>query len=302
MDVMIPKRKTFTLPPELEPFAKVMEEAGIKIVYGPNSVPPPEGLSKEAKKAWANLPQVPLLADDLEKLTAVRKFTSLAEEIEFKRLKTKYSMEDRVINGITTLWITPQQLKHADKVMIFLHGGGGVVNSRKTQLSLQTAVADSLGVKVASIEYPLAPEHPFPDALNDVVAGYKGVIGEYGAENSGIFGTSGGGMLTLATLLRLKADGLPLPAASAPLSPGADMTASGYQYKAVGLQDPILILPCRPMWAMPIQETRSFLQSLATIPASPQCSCSLAAPKSSDPTQLGWQQALAARGLMLLCS
>jgi acetyl esterase/lipase len=183
---------------------------------------------------------VPLLADDLEKLTAVRKFTSLAEEIEFKRLKTKYSMEDRVINGITTLWITPQQLKHADKVMIFLHGGGGVVNSRKTQLSLQTAVADSLGVKVASIEYPLAPEHPFPDALNDVVAGYKGVIGEYGAENSGIFGTSGGGMLTLATLLRLKADGLPLPAASAPLSPGADMTASGYQYKAVGLQDPIL--------------------------------------------------------------
>ncbi len=237
---MIPKRKTFTLPPELEPFAKVMEEAGIKIVYGPNSVPPPEGLSKEAKKAWANLPQVPLLADDLEKLTAVRKFTSLAEEIEFKRLKTKYSMEDRVINGITTLWITPQQLKHADKVMIFLHGGGGVVNSRKTQLSLQTAVADSLGVKVASIEYPLAPEHPFPDALNDVVAGYKGVIGEYGAENSGIFGTSGGGMLTLATLLRLKADGLPLPAASAPLSPGADMTASGYQYKAVGLQDPIL--------------------------------------------------------------
>jgi acetyl esterase/lipase len=240
MDVMIPKRKTFTLPPELEPFAKVMEEAGIKIVYGPNSVPPPEGLSKEAKKAWANLPQVPLLADDLEKLTAVRKFTSLAEEIEFKRLKTKYSMEDRVINGITTLWITPQQLKHADKVMIFLHGGGGVVNSRKTQLSLQTAVADSLGVKVASIEYPLAPEHPFPDALNDVVAGYEGVIGEYGAENSGIFGTSGGGMLTLATLLRLKADGLPLPAASAPLSPGADMTASGYQYKAVGLQDPIL--------------------------------------------------------------
>ena len=47
-------------------------------------------------------------------------------------------------------------------------------------------------------------------------------------------------MLTLATLLRLKADGLPLPAASAPLSPGADMTASGYQYRAVGLQDPAL--------------------------------------------------------------
>jgi acetyl esterase/lipase len=124
--------------------------------------------------------------------------------------------------------------------MVFLHGGGGVVNSRKTQLLFQTAVSDSLGVEVVSIEYPLAPEHPFPAALNDVVEGYEGVIGEYGAENTGIFGTSGGGMLTLATLLRLKAGGLPLPAASAPLSPGADMTASGYQYRAVGLQDPIL--------------------------------------------------------------
>ena len=239
-DETLPKRKTFTFPPQLKGLVKGLEEAGINIVYGPNSVPPPPGISEEAKKAWANLPQVPLLADDLEKLAAVRKFTFLAEDIAFEQLKTQYSMEDRVINGITTLWITPQQLKHEDKVMIFVHGGGGVLNSRKTQLSFQTAVADVLGVKVASIEYRLAPENPYPAALNDVVAAYQGIIKEYGAENTGIFGTSGGGMLTLATLLRLKADGLPLPAASAPLSPGADMTASGYSFRAVGLQDPIL--------------------------------------------------------------
>jgi acetyl esterase/lipase len=240
MSEMLPKRRTYTFPAQLKGLTKGLEEAGVNIVYGPNSVPPPEGISEEAKKAWANLPQVPLLADDLEILAAVRKFTFLAEDIEFEQLKTQYSMEDRVINGITTLWTTPQQLKHEDKVMIFVHGGGGVLNSRKTQLSLQTAVADSLGAKVASIEYRLAPEHPYPAALNDVVAAYQGIIKEYGAENTGIFGTSGGGMLTLAMLLRLKADGLPLPAASAPLSPGADMTASGYQYRAVGLQDPIL--------------------------------------------------------------
>jgi acetyl esterase/lipase len=236
----LPERRTFTLPVQMQGFAKGLEEAGIHIVYGPNPVPPPAGISDEAKKVWANLPQVPLLADDLEKLAAVRRFTFLAEDIAFEKLKTQYSMKDRVINGITTLWITPQQLKHKDKVMIFVHGGGGVLNSRKTQLSLQTAVADSLGVSIASIEYRLAPENPYPAALNDVVAAYQGIIKEYGAENTGIFGTSGGGMLTLATLLRLKADGLPLPAASAPLSPGADMTASGYSFRAVGLQDPIL--------------------------------------------------------------
>jgi acetyl esterase/lipase len=238
----LPNRETYTFPPEFEPLAKVMEEAGFNIVYGPNSVPAPEGISEEAKKAWANLPQVPIPADDPEKLAAVRKLTFLGEDAAFERFKTAYSLEDHEINKITTLWITPPNLKHEDKVMIFIHGGGWVLNSRKTQLSLQTAVADSLSVKVVSIEYPLAPEHPYPAAVNDIVEAYQGIINEFGAENVGIFGTSAGGGLTLSTLLRLKADGLPLPAASAALSPGADMTGSGHLRNAVGLQDPVLPL------------------------------------------------------------
>jgi acetyl esterase/lipase len=95
-------------------------------------------------------------------------------------------------------------------------------------------------MKVVSIEYGLSPEHPYPAPVNDIVRAYKGIIEEYGAENTGLFGTSAGGGLTLSTLLRLKADGLALPAASAPLSPGADMTASGHLFRAVGLKDPIL--------------------------------------------------------------
>ena len=236
----IPKREVFTLPPQMEPVAKGREEAGIKISYGPNSVPAPEGISDAAKTVWQSLPQVPLQAHDLKKLAALRKFVNSLDDATFEKLKTPYSMKDRVTNGITTLWITPPQLKHEDRVMIFIHGGGWIVNSRKAQVKLQADVADSLGVKLASIEYRLAPEHPYPAAVNDIVAAYEGIIKEYGAENTGLFGTSAGGGLTLATLLRLKADGLPLPAASAPLSPGADMTASGFMYRNVGLRDPIL--------------------------------------------------------------
>ncbi len=239
-DETLPKRQTFTLPAQMKPLAKGLENAGVKIIYGPNSVPPPEGISEAAKKEWPNLPQVPLQAHDLKKLAALRKFVNLIDDATFEKLKTPYSMKDRVINGITTLWITPPQLKHKDKVMIFVHGGGWIVNSRKAQLKFQADVASSLSVKLVSIEYRLAPEHPYPAALNDIVAAYKGITKEYGAENTGLFGTSAGGGLTLATLLRLKTDGLPLPAASAPLSPGADMTASGYMYRNVGLQDPIL--------------------------------------------------------------
>ncbi len=236
----LPKRETYTVPVQMKGLAKGLEKAGVKIIYGPNSVPPPEGISEAAKKMWPILPQVPLQAHDLKKLAALRKFVNLIDDATFENLKTPYSMKDRVINGITTLWITPPQLKHKDKVMIFIHGGGWIVNSRKAQLKFQADVASSLGMKLVSIEYRLAPEHPYPAALNDIVAAYKSIIKEYGAENTGLFGTSAGGGLTLATLLRLKTDGLPLPAASAPLSPGADMTASGYLYRVIGLQDPIL--------------------------------------------------------------
>jgi acetyl esterase/lipase len=236
----LPERKTFTIPAQLQGLAKGLEEAGIKIIYGPNSVPPPEGLSDAAKKVWPNLPQVPLQAHDLKKLAALRKFVNFLEDAAFEKLKAHYTMEDRIINGITTLWITPPQLKHENKVMIFIHGGGWILNSRKTQLKFQTDVASSLGVKLVSIEYRLAPEHPYPAAVNDIVAAYKDIIKEYGAENTGLFGTSAGGGLTLSTLLRLKTDGLSLPVASAAISPGADMTASGHLYRAIGLQDPIL--------------------------------------------------------------
>ena len=62
----LPKRETFTFPAQLKGLTKGLVEAGINVVYGPNSVPPPQGISEEAKQAWAKLPQVPLQADDLE--------------------------------------------------------------------------------------------------------------------------------------------------------------------------------------------------------------------------------------------
>ena len=235
-----PERKVFNLPIQMKATTKGLEDAGLKITYGPNPVLPPEGISEEAKKMWPLLPQLPLQAHNLPQLQALRNLTARGEDAAFEKLKDKFSLEDRDINGITTLWTTPPQLKHKDKVMIFIHGGGLIVNTRKTQLAFQAAVATHLGVKVVSIEYPLAPEHPYPAAVNDIVAAYKGIIKEYGAKNTGLFGTSAGGGLTLAMLLRLKADGLPLPAASAPISPEADMTASGFLYSTVGLNDPIL--------------------------------------------------------------
>lgn len=236
----IPGRSSYTFPPAAEPLAKGIQATGLTIVFGPNSVSPPGGISPEAQKAWAGLIQMPLPGDNPEQLAAVREFTSRGDDAEFAKYSTTHTMEDRTLGGVTTLWITPRQMRHPDKVLIFIHGGAWVINSRKTQLPLQCALADDLGVRVVSVEYRLAPEHPYPAAVDDVVAAYTEVLTQYRPENVGIFGTSAGGGLTLATLLRLKAEGRPLPGAAAPLCPGADMTHSGYLFSAVGLNDPIL--------------------------------------------------------------
>ncbi len=84
----LPERKTFTLPAQMKGFAKGLEEVDIKIIYGANSVPPPDGISEAAKKVWPNLPQVPLQAHDLKKLAALRKFVNLIDEATFEKLKT----------------------------------------------------------------------------------------------------------------------------------------------------------------------------------------------------------------------
>jgi acetyl esterase/lipase len=232
--------KTYTLPEALKPVAKMLEDAGVPIVYGPNPIPAPETLSDQAKLAWSQLPQVPSPIKDAKQFAAVREFTFLLEQVDYERFQEPYSLFDETINGVTVMWVTPPELSHEDKVLIFIHGGGYVVNSRKTQLAFQAAAASKLGVKVASIEYPLAPEHPYPAALNAILDAYQGLCDRYGADNIGLFGTSAGGGLVLATLLRLKQEGLSLPAASASLSPGADMTLSGDLFALVGYNDPML--------------------------------------------------------------
>ena len=69
----IPVRSSFTLPEQMRGPGALLEEAGIEIVYGPNSVPPPEGISDAAKAAWVNLFQVPFYPQDPERTAAFRR-------------------------------------------------------------------------------------------------------------------------------------------------------------------------------------------------------------------------------------
>ena len=85
-------------------------------------------------------------------------------------------------------------------------------------------------MKVASVDYRMPPDHPFPAVVDDAVAVWRAVIGMVDPQNTAIFGSSTSGGMTLAIVLRAQKEGLPLPAAIAPGSPWSDMTETGDTY------------------------------------------------------------------------
>jgi acetyl esterase/lipase len=115
-----------------------------------------------------------------------------------------------------------------DRVILYLHGGGYVVGSPKSHERLVGHLAKATGCRALNVDYRLAPEHPHPAAVTDATNAYRWLLAQgFKPEHIAISGDSAGGGLTLATLLSLKENGLPQPAAAVPLSPWTDMEGLG---------------------------------------------------------------------------
>jgi epsilon-lactone hydrolase len=142
--------------------------------------------------------------------------------------------------GVLAEWLTPAH-SVSDKVIIYLHGGGYVMGSPATHRSLVARLAKSFGIRALSIDYRLAPEHPFPAALEDSLAAYKWVIDQgISPENILIAGDSAGAGLSLATLLSLRDDHHPLPAMALCISPWTDLTLTGESITTCAKIDPYI--------------------------------------------------------------
>src|SRR5260370_11369735 len=121
------------------------------------------------------------------------------------------NVEETSTAGIRTDIITPLSSTDSKRVLINLHGGG--FNSDSGSLSEGIPIANLAKIKVVSVYYRLAPENPFPAAVDDVVAVYKDLLKTYPAHGIGIFGTSAGAILPCEDAVRLKQLSLPMPAA-----------------------------------------------------------------------------------------
>ncbi len=129
----------------------------------------------------------------------------------------------------------------ADRSIFYLHGGGYVIGSTHTHRTLAYDLCKAAGARLLNVDYRLAPEHPFPAAVDDAVAAYRWFL-ETGADPAStvIGGDSAGGGLTIATLVSLRDAGLPMPAAGVCFSPWIDMEGHGDSMDGKAEADPLV--------------------------------------------------------------
>ena len=147
-------------------------------------------------------------------------------------------VEKTHIGGVNVDWLRPKSARR-DKVLLYLHGGAYVMGSPRTHRQLVGHTVRAAGVVAVLPDYRLAPEHPYPAAIDDALAVYRGLLESgFEAEDIIIGGDSAGGGLTVATLLSLRHAGLPMPVAAVLLSPFLDVTGSGESAKTRADRDP----------------------------------------------------------------
>lgn len=142
--------------------------------------------------------------------------------------------------GVAAEFITaPESVEK--RVIYYLHGGGYLMGSINTHREMASRLARAAKARVLLIDYRLAPENPFPAAVEDSLAGYRWLLSN-GVEPGRmvISGESAGGGLTMATLVTLRDEGLSLPAAAVPISPWVDMEVTGESMVTRAELDPLL--------------------------------------------------------------
>lgn len=131
------------------------------------------------------------------------------------------------IGALSAEWIRPTAAT-SDKAILYFHGGGYAIGSCLAHRGIVAKFVKGSGLGALVFDYRLAPEHPFPAALDDAVAAYRWLLAEgISPHRIAFVGDSAGGGLCLATLLALRDQQVPLPAAAVAMSPWTDLTNSG---------------------------------------------------------------------------
>ena len=144
------------------------------------------------------------------------------------------------VDGVPAEWVSAPDAD-ASRAVLYLHGGGYAIGSLNTHRRLAFDVSAASGARVLLLDYRLAPEHPFPAAVDDAATAWRWLLKQGFATNKlAIAGDSAGGGLTMATLVNLRDQKLGLPACAVAISPWVDLEGVGTSMTARSAQDPMV--------------------------------------------------------------
>jgi acetyl esterase/lipase len=166
-----------------------------------------------------------------------RAFENLAK---FSILPSRTAVQPVHVGDVPAEWISVGTTSE-ERAVLYLHGGAYTIGSPRTHRDIAARISKAAGARILLIDYRLAPEHPHPAAVQDVVAAYRWML-EYGLSphNIAIAGDSAGGGLAIAALVSLRDTGEPLPAAAVCLSPWTDLQGTGESMTTHIEADPFL--------------------------------------------------------------
>ncbi len=171
---------------------------------------------------------------------ANRKGQSLVGELMELRYRKEVMVKNHSFSCFDGAWVMPRE-ERRQGVILYLHGGGYVYGDLKYAKGFASTLAAQCGMRVLCIGYRLAPENPFPAALEDALESYQYLLDKgYAPEQIALCGESAGGGLCYSLCLKLKEQGLPQPGGIIAISPWVDLTASGASYKDNKDVDPSL--------------------------------------------------------------
>ena len=159
------------------------------------------------------------------------------------REQTGVTVTTEILDGVPVFIVTPQNVpaENAGRVLLHFHGGGYVLGPGESGTYEAILAAGLSGYRIITPDYRMAPDFPYPAAMDDATAVYKALLKTTPPEKIGVFGTSTGGGMTLALILRAKAERLPLPGAIAAGTPWADLTKTGDTYFTNDHLDNVLV-------------------------------------------------------------
>ena len=175
-------------------------------------IPVPHDLSPEAEKSIREIVPDEAPPESLEARRSHMEEWATKANSEWSKLCPN-KIKNTTVAGVPVRVVTPDNVgaSNRDKVLINLHGGG--FNADSGSYAESIPIAGYTGIKVVAVLYRLAPEHPFPAAVDDAVAVYKELLKNYKPDHIVIYGTSAGAVLTAEVAVKLKQLSLPMPAA-----------------------------------------------------------------------------------------